>query len=222
MSGKASEDEDGIDMFTVYGPGVTDPVHLEKLFVRPTVPKSGAISPKQAIKPGNAGGHSPSAYQSELAKKQYQTVETANERHPALKASQIMTVPVVSVQAHSTVLEALNILDVGGFRHIPVLSPDNQLVGMISDRDIIRCMCGSGSVCVHCSATKQDMLIDEIMKDRVLTANVDTDARHIARLFVEQRIGAIPVVENGRLAGIITRSDILRAVMLHFDLNIWI
>jgi len=208
-------------MFVLYGPGGTSPAPLE-LLSRPAVPKLKAISPKQAIKPVNAVGHSPSAYQSEQAKKRYQAVEDANEWHPALKASQIMTTPVVSVQAHSSVVEALNILDASGFRHIPVLSSDNQLVGMVSDRDIARCMCGTGSVCVHCSADKQEVLIDEIMKAPVLTANVDTDARHIARVFVEKRIGAMPVVENSRLAGIITRSDILRAVMLHFDLDLWI
>ncbi len=208
-------------MFAVYGPGVTDPVPLEKLFVRPAVPKPGAIAPKQAIKPGNAGGYSPSASQSEVAKQQYQQVEAANERHPVLKASQIMTAPVVSVQTHSTVLEALNILDAGSFRHIPVLSSDNQLVGMISNRDIVRCMCGTGSVCVHCSDDNREVLIDEFMTDSVLTASMDTDARHIARLFVEQRIGAIPVVKNSNLTGIITRSDILRAVMRHFDLSLW-
>ncbi len=208
-------------MFTVYGPGITDPVPLKKLFVRPAVPKAGAISAKEAIKQRSAGAYPPSASQSKLAKRQYQTAEAANERQPILKASQIMTTPVVSVQAHSTVLEALNILDVGGFRHIPVLSSGNQLVGIISDRDIVRCMCGTGSVCVHCSDDKQEVLIDEFMTDSVLTAGMDTDARHIARLFVEQRIGAIPVVENSNLTGIITRSDILVAVMRHFDLSLW-
>ncbi len=60
------------------------------------------------------------------------------------------------------------------------------------------------------------------MKDHVLSASADTDARYIARLFVEQRIGALPMMnDQQRLAGMITRSDILKAVMIHFDLSLW-
>lgn len=208
-------------MFIVYGPGITDPIPLEKLFVRPAVAKTGAISPKQAIRSEKNSSRSLSAYQSTRVKQRYQSVEADDDRSPSLQASQIMTAPVVSIQVHSTALETINILDSKGVRHIPVMSLEHKLVGMVSDRDIVRCMCGSGTVCIHCSKEKQDVLTGDIMKDHVLTASMDTDARHIARLFVEKRIGAIPVVENGCLAGIITRSDILRAVMLHFDLNVW-
>jgi len=60
------------------------------------------------------------------------------------------------------------------------------------------------------------------MTPEVLTASTDTDIRYIARLFVERRIGAMPIVRNNKLAGIITRSDILSAVMRHFNLEIWV
>jgi len=73
------------------------------------------------------------------------------------------------------------------------------LVGMLSDRDIVRCMCGSGSACLHCSKDKQEILIDSIMTSPVLTADINTDARHIARLFVERKIGAIPVMDENTL-----------------------
>ena len=59
------------------------------------------------------------------------------------------------------------------------------------------------------------------MTPRVLTANVDADARYIARLFVEQRIGAMPVATDGVLQGIITRSDVLGAIMWHYVLELW-
>lgn len=60
------------------------------------------------------------------------------------------------------------------------------------------------------------------MTSNVLSASSDTDVRYIARLFVENRIGAMPVVlKNGNLAGIITRSNILDAVMRHFNMELW-
>ncbi|GAV20641.1 inosine 5'-monophosphate dehydrogenase [Mariprofundus micogutta] len=208
-------------MFTVYGPGVTDPIRLEKLLERHAIAKAGAVTAKQPIKQEKGQPQSLSAYQSAHVKQRYQAVETADERDLTLNASQLMTSPVKFVYAHTTALEVLKILDAGGFHHIPVMSSENQLVGMVSDRDVIRCMCGSDTICLHCSKDKQAVLVSDLMKDHVLTATVETDARYIARLFVEKRIGAIPVMENGGLVGIITRSDILRAVMLHFDLNIW-
>ena len=206
-------------MFTVYGPGVTDPIRLEKLFERHAIAQVAAISPKQAVKSRSA--HSHSAYPSAKVNKYYQCIDHTDERTQTLLASQMMTSPVTSVQTQTTAVKVLDILDISGFRHIPVMSLDNQLVGIVSDRDVIRCMCGSNTVCLHCSKDKQNILIDELMKDQVLTASVDTDARHIARLFVEKRIGAVPVMAENRLVGIITRSDILRAVMQHFNLNLW-
>ncbi len=209
-------------MFTVYGPGVTDPISLEKLFVRPAVVKTAATAAKQAIKAGTDNGFSAaSKYHSAVRKQKYQAAEYITGRRPSLKAAQIMTVPVTYVLSTTSVSEVLGLLDTATFRHFPVLSPDNHLVSMISDRDIVRCMCGSGTVCVHCAKDKQDISVETIMKDNVLSANAEADARHIARLFVEQRIGAMPITENKQLVGMITRSDILRAVMVNFDLNLW-
>ncbi|MDQ6999236.1 MAG: CBS domain-containing protein [Mariprofundus sp.] len=209
-------------MFTVYGPGATDPIPLERLFVRPAVTKPAAISAMQGIKAKtNANVHSGSESHSAAGLQQYHSAETIREKNPSLKAVQIMTTSVVYVLSSASVAVALKELESSQFRHIPVLSDEYQLVGMISDRDIVRCMCGSGNVCVHCAKDKQEIRIETIMKGNVLSASVDTDARYIARLFVEQRIGAMPITDEGQLVGMITRSDILKAVMVHFDLNLW-
>jgi len=210
-------------MFTIYGPGITNPVPLEKLFVRPAVTKPAAITPEQAIKASTDTAYSPpTAYPTAIGNQKYQHAESPADQSPSLKAAQIMRTPVVSITSDASISEALDILDSAGFRHIPVLSPDSELVGMISDRDILQCMCGTEATCIHCASDKQGISIASIMTGSVLSTAVETDARHIARLFVEQRIGAMPVMENEQLVGIITRSDILRAVMVHFDLDLWL
>jgi len=63
--------------------------------------------------------------------------------------------------------------------------------------------------------------VEATMKTPVLTASQDTDVRHIARLFVSQRVGAMPIVSDGQVKGIITRNDILQAVMSNFLLELW-
>jgi len=212
-------------MFIAYGPGITNPIALEKLFVKPAVAKVAKSAETKNIKQEDMPHHdsSSSAYrfERERARKVYQSEERTQSLQPTLKAAQIMTAPVVSLQGGTSAREALKILDERDFRHLPVLSSHKQLIGMISDRDIYRCMCGSDTFCLHCSSTKEDVFVENIMKDQVLAANIDTDARYIARLFVEQGIEAIPVVENDLLVGIVTRGDILRAVMQNFNLNIW-
>ncbi len=211
-------------MFTVYGPGVTNPISLEQLFVRPAVAKTAAVAAKQAIKTKLEDEHSSSAeadHYSSAGAQKYQSVEAQREKKPSLKAAQIMTAPVVYVLSTATLSVALKALAEGKFRHIPVLSLKQQLVGMISDRDMISCMCGSAALCVHCDEGKDEISVESVMKGNVLSASIDADARHIARLFVEQRIGAMPVTDHEQLVGIITRSDILRAVMVNFDLNLW-
>ena len=209
-------------MFIAYGSGITNPVPLEKLFVQPAVTKTSKSSKSQNITQENSPyDSSSSAHQSERAKKAYQSLDSNNPRQPTLKAAQLMTTPVVSLYANEAASEVLDILDRDLFRHIPVLSNYNYLVGMVSDRDIYRCLCGTRSDCVHCSKDRKKVLIETIMKDQVLAATVDADARYIARLFVEQRVGALPIVDDDQLVGIVTRSDILRAVMLHLHLDIW-
>ena len=55
-----------------------------------------------------------------------------------------------------------------------------------------------------------------------VTADVDTGARYITQLFVEQRIGAMPVATDIVLRGIITRSDVPGALMRHYVLESWV
>lgn len=60
-----------------------------------------------------------------------------------------------------------------------------------------------------------------MMKGRVLAASLDADIRYIARLFVEQGIGAMLIVSDAYLKGIITRRDVLSAVMRYYTIELW-
>ena len=206
--------------FRIFGPGISNTVPLEQLFARKRVEKVSVSRKSKQIKDEGIQDDASPAYQSQSLKA-YRVAACVGEQKTALKAAQVMTSPVVTLLENEETSRALDILNQGSFRHIPVMSAQQQLIGMVSDRDIYRCMCGIASGCMHCAKDKQSVLIESIMKDSVLTASVDTDARFIARLFVEQRVGAMPIVEAGKLVGIVTRSDILKAVMLNLHLDIW-
>ncbi|MDQ6953295.1 MAG: CBS domain-containing protein [Mariprofundaceae bacterium] len=219
-------------MFTVYGPGFADPIRLEKLLQRPDVSKLSATQASRAMDaqdiPAKESWADISIKPKDEKKQRHQkqrhqalpTYTTSQPKAPVFKAEQVMTKPVVFVYPDTPAMEAWKMFDHHGFRHLPVLSEEKRLLGILSDRDLMRCRC-EHSVCMHCGQDKEELLVDALMHDRVVTAELETDARAIARLFVESRIGAVPIVEHQQLKGIVTRSDLLRAVMHDFHLNVW-
>ncbi len=87
----------------------------------------------------------------------------------------------------------------GGFRSIPVVK-DSQLLGIITDRDVRR----------H-TGFLDHTEVRQAMTEDLITVTPSTSVREAARLMRERKIGGLPVVEEGKLVGIITTSDVLRA-----------
>jgi CBS domain-containing protein len=94
---------------------------------------------------------------------------------------------------HSKMLE-------GGFRCVPVVK-DGKPIGIVTDRDI-RAHTGFLD---HTEAFKA-------MSEALITVSPSTTIREAARLLRERKIGALPVVENEKLAGVITTTDVLSAL----------
>ncbi len=146
------------------------------------------------------------------------------ERRPAILASQIMASPVVTLPPEATMAEAWELIRAKRFRHIPILSREKELIGIISDRDLLR---EAGSICSTVyrqdKTGQEQMTIQGMIKRKVLTASPDTGIREIARILFEERIGSMPIVDdNGSLVGMITRSDILRTLVNNAPLDLWI
>ncbi len=146
------------------------------------------------------------------------------ERKLAVHASQIMTAPVVSLTPETSLADAWKLLCDRRFRHIPILSHEKKLIGIISDRDILREAAGIGkTISPPAREAQGQTTIQSLIKRRVLTASPDTEIREIARIMFEERIGSMPIVDEGVfLVGIITRSDILRTLVNHAPLEIWL
>lgn len=157
-----------------------------------------------------------------LAVQSYQQIDQLTQDGPVLLASQVMISPVLTLKSYDSIADAIKLFQMHQFRHIPVVAENGVIEGIISDRDILHHLSGiSEDYKYRKIPAKINEQISGLMKPSVLTATVDTDVRYIARLFVEQRIGAMPIVQDVRLTGMITRSDILTAVMRHFILELW-
>jgi len=152
----------------------------------------------------------------------YYEIEQLPKGGSILQASQIMTTQVDSLKSTDLVSQAFELFQSRKIHHVPIVTESGLVEGIISDRNILHYLCGiTGDYVQHEPSARLNDRIASIMKTKVLTASLDTDVRYIARLFVERRVGSTPIVEDGKLLGIVTRSDILTAVMRHFIYELW-
>lgn len=197
---------------------------VEQLFKRPTTEKVQAVIRDRRISekdhPADEKGQKQQQHTYSAASA-YQVVEHLPKTETVLFAEQIMTTPGVALPLQASISSALEIFQTRQFRHLPVVTDGNRLAGIVSDRDIMRYLGGFTRDYHQQIPHKANESIEKIMQPRVLAAGPKTDVRYIARLFVEQHVGAMPIVTDGELTGIVTRSDILSAVMRHFVLELW-
>ncbi len=193
-----------------------------EIFKDTAVEKTEAVAPAPTVdeeERHRRGQQKPD--QKQAVAQAYQSIKQLPQTEPALLAEQIMSSPVVTLPPQATADEALTLFRTREIHHLPVVSPTGQLIGIVSDRDILRHLSGVTEDYQQQIQRSRNEPLDQLMRSPVLTASRDTDVRYIARLFVEQRVGALPIVTDGKLQGIIARCDVLGAVMRHFVLELW-
>jgi acetoin utilization protein AcuB len=128
--------------------------------------------------------------------------------------STFMTAKVQSLSPDDRLLEAALLMRSSHFRHIPIVE-DGQLVGILTDRDIQRC---TPSLLARVSPEEYNAIFEETEISRVMTREplkISPDAPLVeaVTLLREKKLGCLPVVENGKLVGIITKADMLSALL---------
>jgi len=194
-----------------------------RLFNAKSIERTHKTSPKHRI---DFGGHPdtviPDVIPSGIAIQSYNDVEETPHGDTTLIASQIMSLDSITLTPQDSIANAIDVIKTKNIRHIPIVKENNMVVGLISERDVLHYLSGTtDDYNKQKTVIKTTDVIERLMKTHILTASADTDVRYIARLFVEQHIGAMPIVNEGCLVGIITRSDVLGAVMRNFILELW-
>jgi CBS domain-containing protein len=214
--------------FIIYGPGIRDPIPTERLSGGRVVEQTQAAAAIRRI-PGSEEEKSPGQQagggQQRKANIYQQTSEQKVEER-AQYAYQIMSSPVYTIKYTATVEELIQLFREKMFRHVPVINEEHKIVGIISDRDVLRFISGIADEEAEQPLTREEKMvqpIESLVKTRVLTASLDTQIRQIARILFEQRVGAMPIVNDlGMLHGLITRSDILKALVKNSALELWV
>ncbi len=127
--------------------------------------------------------------------------EAESARHNYLRVDQYMTTDIFTVQADEPIEMIANLMSWERIRHVPVEDKDHRLVGLVTYRGVLRFLASGGSI--------TDTPVSEIMKSEVTTVGVDTETVEAIRLMRRYRIGCLPVVQDGRLIGILTEEDFM-------------
>jgi CBS domain-containing protein len=125
--------------------------------------------------------------------------------------SRFMTRRPVTVAPSTSLDEAIRLMEHHGFRHLPVVA-DGAVMGMLSDRDV---RLGTGGQPLAKLGVPSEAglpaRVEELMRTPAFCVESDERGPVAAMRMVEQRIGALPVLQDGRLAGIITETNLVTA-----------
>lgn len=134
-----------------------------------------------------------------------------------------MTSPVITLPLSTTLTEAWAMIRDHRFRHIPIVNSEGYPVGILSDRNLLRAAVTLGrDIGRSDDAGDPVQTLGNMVAAPVLTALPHTNIHQIAKTLLEEHIGAMPIInDENRIIGIITRSDILRALIHLGPLDLW-
>ncbi len=125
-------------------------------------------------------------------------------------ACDIMTRKVCTVSPEASVQEVAQLLYQERISGVPVVNADGQIIGIVTEADIIS------------KASREGLRVADIMSHEIIAVTEDTPINEIALLLSERKIKRVPVVSEGKLAGIVSRADIVYAVAQgHLVLRSW-
>lgn len=129
-----------------------------------------------------------------------------------LRVRDLMTEGVFAVNVDDVLATIDELMEERNIRHAPVVGPGGDLVGLISQRDLLRHSLKDipGIPLAAGKPLRQTVTAGEIMTRNVMTAFRDQDIREAARNMLDNKYGCLPVVEGTRLVGIITEADFVR------------
>ena len=120
-----------------------------------------------------------------------------------MKLREIMTNQVVRIHPEENVAVAARMLTHYNVGILPVMGNDGRLQGLVTDRDIVTRCLASGKV-------PEQTTVAEVMTRKIIAARPDMDAAIAAGLMGAKQIRRLPVMENGRLCGMVSLGDLAR------------
>ncbi|WP_300157534.1 CBS domain-containing protein [Solidesulfovibrio sp.] len=129
-----------------------------------------------------------------------------------LTTRDLMTEDLIALRDTDSLLEAQKAMEQARIRHLPIIDAAGAFVGLLTHRDLLA---ASVSRLAEIDEATQDEIyagipINEVMRADVAMATPDLPLRQAAEVLLTQKYGCLPVVEGGKLVGILTASDFIR------------
>lgn len=201
--------------------GLYRDLSLEALVHRTDVSGVKENSRTRKLIHGEAGVHgsTPDGRSFSYAEKSYrEAMNLKNEMEPLFHAYQIMSSPVKTVSPSMNITDAWRLFRNEKVRHMPVVSENMNLEGILSERDLLKRLIVTDDEVTNVTGEK----VSDIMIREVITASRVTDIRRIAMVMFTMHIGTMPILDDNKdLVGIVTRSDILHALITYPPIKLW-
>ncbi|MCK5477552.1 MAG: CBS domain-containing protein [Methylococcales bacterium] len=132
-----------------------------------------------------------------------------------MRVEELMTSKVFTIDPHDMIDRVFFLIHYERVRHLPVVEK-GKVIGMVSDRDMYKALgpkSNSNAIEGNKSGTELHVIpkkVQNIMRRGVISVGPDTLASDAAALMADNRIGALPVLKDGKLVGILSSTDILR------------
>jgi CBS domain-containing protein len=129
-----------------------------------------------------------------------------------MEVRELMTTVPVTVPVNTPVLEARQLMQTQRIRHLFVTSADGALQGIVTDRDIrLNLPSPATSLSVwELNYLLARLTVEQVMSRSLVTTWPEAKVIDAARVMLSHKLGALPVLDSGRLVGIITESDFVR------------
>jgi len=129
-----------------------------------------------------------------------------------MRAKDLMSHPVVTVGPEDSVRDAAALLARHGFTALPVVNVDGDVVGIVTEADVMRERIQPDPRSGHISATAPPQTVGEVMTTDVVVMAAGSDVAGVVRSMLDGALRAVPIVDGGRLVGILTRRDLMRCI----------
>ena len=141
-----------------------------------------------------------------------------------MKVQDVMTKDPITIDPEAAVGTALDVMRTKHIRHLPVVDGTGTLIGIVTDRDLRHAALAPAldeylSVRAHrrarqMSETLENLRVKDVMTWAVVTTGPEAPLTYGALIMFESRVGSLPVLEHGRLVGMLTEQDVLKALLL--------
>lgn len=140
-----------------------------------------------------------------------------------IKARDIMTSKVIAINRDTSLKDIATMLISNRITGVPVVDEQSRVIGIVAESDLLydkeavfshSAYCDHWKDCVERFWRSADVRAEEVMSERVIAVGEDAHVEEIATLMIERKIKRVPVLREGKLIGIVSRADLLRALLM--------